>query len=136
MWTGSVILSGLLGGYLVFSHYNKPILNPNTPSTSPVEAKPVERELNDITLEKALGIIHCYDTSDVNINWDVLKQDRKSIQLGIKGNLCERSFEQEATIPIIQTSSGNWKLGLGVGLGTAATIGALYGGYKLYKLLH
>lgn len=134
-WVFSIICTSFLSGLIVYQYFNKPGPFPpiDIPAT-PVVSKPVERPTENITLQEAIGIIHCYDTSEIKINWRVLEQKKTEMKVGITGNLCEREFSQEQTLPIFQTSSGNWKLGLGVVIGAAAAVGTVYGTYRLIQL--
>jgi hypothetical protein len=133
-WLGSILIASSATWYITRDYYNKPIPNPNDPVATPVVSKPVERP-KDLECELAKDLLYHYDNDPFVIEWKTLKQTRTELNLGITGNLFERSFSQEAAIPIIQSSSGNWKLYLGFGIGTIATAGAVYGGYKIFKLL-
>jgi hypothetical protein len=85
----------------------------------------------NITFDEAIGELHHYHFDAPQIEWKVISQSRTQIQVGINGSLYERKFSEEATLPIVQTSSGNWKLGLGIGIGAAAVIGGIYGMHRL-----
>ncbi len=130
LWISSCLIAAGLGAYVVYHYYDKsiPAVQPG-----PVISKPIERP-KDITCEQALGILYHYDHDPFIIKWKVKDEKPREINVNISGSLYQRDFTQDAKIPVAE--SGNFKLYLGIGIGTAATAGAIYGGYKLIQLMH
>jgi hypothetical protein len=119
-------LAAALTGYIVYDYMDKDIVQP---VVTPVVSKPVERP-KDITFEQATGFLWHYDHDPVKIDWKTLDQKGDTLHVGIKGNLFQRDFSQEAWLPIT-VESQNWKIGLGFTFGAAAVVGGIWGMHKL-----
>jgi hypothetical protein len=135
LWIGSCLLSAAISGILVKNYYTKPIPNGGTVVTSPV-VSPVISTPPDLACALAKSELFHYNNDLPVVNVVMLEQTRSNVNLMIDGSVYTRKFLIEVNIPLVQQESGNFKLYLGIGVGTIATVGAIYGGYRLVKLLN
>jgi hypothetical protein len=135
LWIGSLLLASTLSFYVTRNYYTSPLPNPNVPLVSPIQS-PVVPMPKDLSCELAKSELFHYYNDMPTINVVILEQTRTKVDVMIDGALYQRKFLTEVSIPLVQQESGNFKLYLGIGVGTALTIGAIYGGYRLVKLLN
>jgi hypothetical protein len=129
LWITSMILSSSLSGYVVYK-WNEPSLSGGPVIIAPVISKPVVRP-KDVSCDEALGLLQHYDNDPFLVNWKVLDHKKKEIDIKIEGNLFQRSFTQEAKIPVAE--AGGFKFYLGVSVGTVVTVGAIFAGAKIVE---
>jgi len=89
--------------------------------------QPVQRECQFMKDEELLRELKAYDTGIPTLEISNLGPSRVRADAGLNG----RTWSREAIIKV--GSSGNWKLYLGVGIGTAAGVGLSYGLVRLLK---
>ena len=136
MWVSSLIVTGIVSGYLVkiFNSKQEIVQTIKDVIPMPVVSKPVVRDTSKVSFgcdDIKLALWH-YDNDPVMVSWKKLEQDENIVSVKINGSLYERKFEQEAFIPI-STLSGNWKLGLGIGIGAVIVGGGAYCIHRLRK---
>ena len=83
----------------------------------------------DYTTTDCCDNLKKYDLTPFNQTFTVKELNPQYTEINLKWNLYERNGEQGIKVPVYQ--DGNWKLYIGIGLGSAAMAGFIYGGYKL-----
>jgi|WetSurMetagenome_2_1015567.scaffolds.fasta_scaffold55921_6 hypothetical protein len=102
---GSVIAIVLFVSGVLTGHYydNKPLPVPDKPIVAtPVHSNPVIHSTTDFN--QVIDWLNHYDNDPVEIDWTIKKQTKKEMDVNIKGNLFERQFEQDVTLPIAQSN--------------------------------
>jgi hypothetical protein len=135
IWVSSLALTATSVWYATKTYYTQPISNTNPIVVSPVVSPVIPTEPN-LSCELAKSELWKFRNDLPVVNVVMLEQTRSNVNLMIDGSVYTRKFLTEVSIPLIQQESGNFKLYLGIGVGTAATAGAIYCGYRLVKLLH
>jgi hypothetical protein len=130
----SFVIGSGITGFAVRNYYIKPIPNPTPIHTNPVVSPTIPME-PDLSCELAKSELWHYRNDLPVINWKVTEQTKTNIDVMIDGKFYMRTFTQDVTIPIAQVETSNFKLYLGIGIGTVAAVGAIYGGYKLIQVM-
>lgn len=95
--------------------------------------KQVPVDVNTLDIETLRERLNCYYNFPPIIDYKVKDISRANTTLNIHTVHCESEWSQDIKVPVYH--EGNWKLYVGIGIGTAVTAGAIYGGYKLMELL-
>lgn len=95
--------------------------------------KPVSVDVNTLDVEALRERLNCYYNFPPIIDYKVKEISRANTTLNIHTVHCESEWSQDIKVPVYQ--EGNWKLYVGIGIGAAVTVGAVYGGMKLVEAM-
>lgn len=95
--------------------------------------KTVPVDVNTLDIEALRERLNCYYNFPPIIDYKVKEISRANTTLNIHTVHCESEWSQDIKVPVYQ--EGNWKLYVGIGIGTAVTVGAVYGGMKLVEAM-
>ena len=134
IWIGSLVITACGAWYATKTYYTKPI-STNNPVVVSTIVSPVIPTEPDLSCSLAKSELWKFRNEMPVVNITILEQTRSNINLVIDGHVYVRKFLTEVDIPLVQAESSNFKLYFGIGLGIVATSAAIYGGYKLVKLI-
>ena len=95
--------------------------------------KIVYRDVNKMSFEECKVVVNHYDTEPMAIDYTINKLNKKYTDMDVNWKLYDRQGSENIKVPVYQ--EGGWKFYAGIGVGTIATAGAVYGGYKLFEIL-
>ncbi len=95
--------------------------------------KPVAVDVNTLDCDTAKERLNCYYSFPPIIDYKVTELSRSYTALTIHTIHCESDWSHDIKVPVHQ--EGSFRFYIGLGIGVAATAGAIYGGYKLVELM-
>lgn len=95
--------------------------------------KQVPVDVNTLDIEALRERLNCYYNFPPIIDYKVTSISRANTTLNIHTVHCESEWSQDIKVPVYH--EGNWKFYVGLGIGTAVTVGAIYGGMKLVEAM-
>jgi len=112
------------GYYLCWKDYNN---KPLVIEQEKIVYQVVNRPYTDLTFQDAVDELKKYDISEPTL--EIIPIGKRKIKA--TASLYKRQWSREAKVQV--GSSGNWKLYVGIGIGTVCTAGAIYGLSRIIK---